>query len=81
MSATVHLAPTPRSDDGIAVRTRVLVAELSGSESIVHVAIANQTWVSQTRGIHQVDVGAEETLYLDPGRFMYFDTDGVLLAA
>jgi len=76
-----HLGPTRRSDAGIPVRVRVLVAELSGSESIIHVAIANQTWVSQTRGIHQAAVGMDETMYLEPDRFMYFDVAGPLLAA
>ena len=76
-----HLGPTRRSDAGIAVRVRVLVAELSGSDSIIHVAIGNRTWVSQTRGIHQAAVGMDETMFLDPDRFMYFDVAGALLAA
>ncbi len=76
-----HITPRPLSDDAVAIRVRVLVAELSGSESIVHVDVGGQPWVSQSRGVHSVDVGVDETMYLETARFMYFDNDGALLAA
>ena len=36
----------------------MLVAELSGSESVVHFDLNGQTWVSQSHGIHPFEVGS-----------------------
>jgi len=36
----------------------VLVAELSGSESILHFDLDGRTWISQSQGIHPFAVGS-----------------------
>ena len=76
-----HITPTPRSTQALRVEARVLVAELSGSESIVHVEVAGQTWVSLSRGVHALEVGAKEGLYLQASEFLYFSPNGTLLVA
>ena len=40
------------------IEGRVLIAELSGSESVVHFDLDGQTWVSQSHGIHPFEVGS-----------------------
>jgi glycerol transport system ATP-binding protein len=59
---------------------KVLIAELSGSESVIHFAHGALTWVSQTHGVRAIEVGATANFYLDVGECMYFDSDGKLIA-
>ena len=75
-----HITPAPLGDAALEVQARVLLAELSGSESIVHVEVGGCTWVSQSHGVHAVEVGAVEPMYLQTDRFFYFDGSGALLA-
>ena len=75
-----HITPSPVTGDALTVQARVLLAELSGSESIVHVEVGGCSWVSQSHGVHAVAVGEVEPMYLQTGRFFYFGEDGALLA-
>jgi len=67
--------------DPVPVSGRVMVTELSGSESIIHFAKGGRTWVSQSHGIHAFEVGAEAHLHADFAQAMYFAPDGALVAA
>jgi len=58
----------------------VLIAELSGSESVIHFAHGPLTLVSQSHGVRAIEVGAIASFYLDVGECMYFDADGKLIA-
>ena len=75
-----HITLSRVTEDALEIRAHVLLAELSGSESIIHVEIGGRTWVSQSHGVHAVAVGAGETMYLQTDRFFYFDENGALLA-
>ncbi|MCR4282755.1 MAG: TOBE domain-containing protein, partial [Bauldia sp.] len=82
---TIGIRPhhvTPRSpDNGSAtIGGRVLVAELSGSESIIHFDLNGQTWVSQSQGIHPFEVGSMARLHVDVDKSFFFDADGRLVA-
>ncbi len=58
----------------------MLVAELSGSESVIHFDMNGQTWVSQSHGIHPFEVGSTAKLSVDVDRSFFFGDDGRLLA-
>lgn len=75
------VSPAAAGSDPVPVSGRVMLTELSGSESIIHFAKGNETWVSQSPGIHPFEVGAEARLYADFGQAMYFTPDGALAAA
>ena len=75
-----HITPSRLGADAVEVEARVLVAELSGSESIVHVEVGGHTWISQSHGVHAVVAGATEPMYVQADRFFYFGEDGALLA-
>ncbi len=60
---------------------KVLIAELSGSESVVHFQHGPLNWVSQSHGVHAIEVGTSATFYMDAGRCMYFAADGTLIAS
>ena len=75
-----HITPSPVTEGALKVEAKVLLAELSGSESIVHVEVGGHDWVSQSHGVHAVAVGEVEPMYLQTERFFYFGEDGALLA-
>jgi len=75
-----HVTPSPASANAVAVAGSVLVAELSGSESIVHFALDDATWVSQSQGVRPYSIGERVTFHMDPANCLYFDGDARLIA-
>ena len=63
----------------IEIKGKVLISELSGSESLIHFRNANLNWVSLSNGIHQMKVGQEAKLYMNVDEFMYFDQNNNLV--
>ena len=66
------IAPFAQQADSVKIEGRVLVTELSGSESVIHFDMDGQTWVSQSHGIHPFEVGATAELHVDIGHCLYF---------
>jgi len=58
---------------------RVLVTELSGSETVIHVEAGGTTWVSQSHGIHPFKVGAPAKLYADLDEALFFGPNEELI--
>jgi glycerol transport system ATP-binding protein len=71
-----HITPEPQMTDAATISGRVLVTEISGSESVIHFDMKGQTWVSQSHGIHPFDVGSIAKLYVDVDRAFFFETSG-----
>jgi glycerol transport system ATP-binding protein len=71
-----HITPKPQKKNSSAIKGRVLVTELSGSESVIHFDMNGQTWVSQSHGIHPFDVGSIATLHVDVDRAFFFNQGG-----
>jgi len=71
-----YITPSAASQNAVAIDCRVLVTELSGSESVIHFDLGGQTWVSQSHGIHPFEVGSSARLYVDVGQCLYFGADG-----
>jgi len=59
----------------------VELAEISGSDTFVHVATKVGELVAQLTGVHQFSLGAPVSLCLDPAQAYVFDADGALLVA
>lgn len=74
-----HLYLTPPSDSAIAVKAKVVVTEITGSESYVHVDVAGVRWVLLARGIHNFDVHETIEIYLEPRDFYVFDRQDALV--
>jgi glycerol transport system ATP-binding protein len=72
---------TDAAEASVPVRGRVLISEISGSESVVHFALAGQTWVSLAHGVRSHAVGETVPFALDVARCLYFDADGRRLVA
>ena len=70
------VSPTASTAETVEINGRVLITELSGSESVIHFNHAGETWVSQAHGIHAMEVGDDATFHFDAGRCLYFSPDG-----
>ena len=74
-----HVTPFQQHSDDVAIEGRVLVTELSGSESVVHVELNGATWISQSHGVHPFEVGADARLFVDVPHGFLFDRDNRLI--
>lgn len=76
-----HLTVTSEraAGDTVKVRGKVLVAEISGSESIIHMRVDDITMISESHGVHPYQVGTTAELSLNIDRCLYFDRDGAPL--
>jgi glycerol transport system ATP-binding protein len=70
----------PRPGD-LALSGEVELAEISGSDTFVHVKTGIGEIVAQLTGVHVFSLGVAVTLYLAPGLIYVFDVDGQLLVA
>jgi len=83
---TVGVRPhyvTPHRLDEHAVRLdgRVMVTELSGSESVAHFDMNGRVWVAQSHGVHPYKVGQLQDFFIDVEGCLYFEADGRLVTA
>ena len=71
-----HVTPLASEAGTGEIQGRVLVTELSGSESVIHLDVGGATWVSQSHGIHPFEVGAPARLHVDIDRGLFFAPSG-----
>ncbi|WP_243369258.1 ABC transporter ATP-binding protein [Microvirga solisilvae] len=76
-----HLGLEPIGSDEIAIPATVSVAEITGSESYVHLDAGGHRFVSLVPGVRRLEPGTSITAYLDPRHLFLFDQDGRLAAA
>ena len=60
-------------NNSLEIKGKVLISELSGSESLIHFTRGNLNWVSLSNGVFQKNVGDEMNLYMNADEFIYFD--------
>jgi glycerol transport system ATP-binding protein len=75
-----HISPAAPAKGAATLEGRVLVTELSGSESVIHFELGGKTWVSQSHGIHPFKVGDKARLHVDVERSLFFGADGGLIS-
>lgn len=75
-----YVLPVKGDRANVPLRGRVLVTELSGSESSAHFTMGDIAWVSLSHGTHPYQVGEDHDFYLDPSHCFYFGADGKLAA-
>ncbi|WP_340150595.1 ABC transporter ATP-binding protein [uncultured Sneathiella sp.] len=77
-----HVYPMQKEKQLVPIVGKVQVAELSGSESMIHfTAFDDDSWVSLSHGVHAFDGGEVTTFYVDVANCFYFGTDGRLISA
>ncbi len=70
-----------RREGDVALPGTVELAEISGSDTFVHVDTPVGEVVAQLTGVHYFDLGASITLYLHPSQVYVFNEAGALLVA
>jgi glycerol transport system ATP-binding protein len=76
-----HLSIHRHHQDQLPIDATVELAEISGSETFVHVRNGDLHWVVQEEGVHEHALHQPVQVYLDPARLYAFDRAGALEAA
>ena len=71
-----HLGLGPPPPGAMAFGGQVLVTEITGSESYVHLGVGAETWVALLPGVHDLAPGAAVQAHLDPAAAFVFDAEG-----
>jgi glycerol transport system ATP-binding protein len=75
-----HLSLSAVNGAAVPIKASVVVTEITGSESYVHLSYAGENWVMLTHGIHNFAAGEVITAYLDTRHLMVFDLSGEAVA-
>lgn len=70
------ISPIEKPVGGVTLKGRVLIAELSGSESVIHFEHADHGLISQFHGLRPYEVGEQVEFHFDPRKCLYFSEDG-----
>jgi glycerol transport system ATP-binding protein len=63
------------------IRAKVELAEITGSETFIHVNHGDTHLVIQEDGVHQRRIGSDITIFVNPGCFFVYDQTGRLVAS
>jgi len=74
-----HLALFPVNEDDLEISVRVELAEISGSETFLHVRNKHLSLVLHLTGIYQYEVDASIKVYMPTHKIFVFDEDGKIL--
>ena len=76
-----HVLMKRCNSSDIEIRTRVDLAEISGSETSIHFDHGGSSWVSRLDGVRPLGVDEPISVYIEPQRVFAFDPRGALIAA
>ena len=76
-----HLFVKPVSATDLRIEAEVQLAEISGSETFIHVRRGDLQLVVQEQGVHSMRLGETIPVFLNPSRLYAFDAEGRLAAA
>ncbi|MEP4198683.1 MAG: ABC transporter ATP-binding protein [Aliishimia sp.] len=75
-----HLEITQYTETAIPFDTVLVVTELTGSETFLHLDHQSDRWVGVVHGVHDLTPGAPQQVYLDPKHVYIFSEDGKMIA-
>ena len=75
-----HLEIGRHTADAVEFTAHLSVTELTGSETFVHLDHHGDRWVGLIEGIHDLRLGEDIRVYLDPAHVYVFAEDGRLVA-
>ena len=75
-----HLTLDRASALAVGFAAQVIVTEITGSESFLHLTHGPDRWVGLVHGVHDMAPGAQVTVWLDPAHIYIFGQDGRLVA-
>lgn len=75
-----HVELTQHTSGAMRFATQLVVTELTGSETFVHLDHHGERWVGLVHGVHNLQPGAALDVYLDPSHVYFFDDQGAMVA-
>jgi len=75
-----HVEIHRHAEDAMTFDTKLVVTELTGSETFVHLDHHGERWVGVVHGVHDLELGAPLRVYLDPSHVYVFGEGGELIA-
>jgi glycerol transport system ATP-binding protein len=76
-----HLFLSRVAKEDAEIRVKVELAEISGSETFIHVNHGDYRLVVQEDGVHSRRIGSEIMIYVNPCCFFVYDEAGALVAS
>ena len=76
-----HIGLVPSRDDDLELAVTVELAEISGSETFLHVRHEQFSLVLHLSGVHEYDVDTPILIYVPPHKLFVFDAQGLLVQA
>ncbi len=76
-----HLFVKPSTPDDVEIKAVVELSEINGSETFIHMEYEGQRLVVQDDGVHQMKIGRQISIYVNPCHLFVFGGDGQLAAA
>ena len=70
----------PAPSEAVDFDGTVLLSEITGSETFVHIDVGHGIWVSALRGVHDISPGAQVKVHIDMRRIFVFGADGAVAA-
>ena len=68
------------SNNSLEIKGKVMISELSGSESLIHFKYGQANWVSLSSGSHKINIGEEMKLYMNVDECLFFDQNNRLVS-
>lgn len=76
-----HLFLQPVRPEDIQIRALVELSEINGSETFIHLNYDDHKLVVQDDGVHQLKIGREISIFVNPCHFFVYDSQGNLAAS
>jgi glycerol transport system ATP-binding protein len=76
-----HLFLQRRNAEDLELGVRVVLSEINGSETFIHVTHGRDSLVVQDEGIHPVKIGSALSVFVNPSRLFVYNGGGQLVAS
>lgn len=75
-----HVEISKANDGDLMFETRLVVTELTGSETFIHLDHNGERWVGHIHGVHSIALGSQLPVFIDPAHIYVFSETGALVA-
>lgn len=75
-----HVELQQRGADLLEFATKLVVTELTGSETFIHLDHQGDKWVGVVHGVHDLELGTALSVHIDPRHIYIFSETGELVA-
>lgn len=75
-----HVELQQRGADVLEFATKLIVTELTGSETFIHLDHQGDKWVGVVHGVHDLELGTALSVHIDPRHIYIFSETGDLVA-